>query len=108
MNTKGAGAEGARPLCGAAKGRPSYFCTFLIVSVLFPHFSGTFCVFPVFPRHFFCTFLILFRHIPGNSDFVLFPHFFDTFDFLQDLWAVAVTGHHNRWIVFLFDACPLA
>ena len=25
MNTKGAGAEGACPLCGAAEGRPSYF-----------------------------------------------------------------------------------
>ena len=29
MNTKGAGAEGARPLCGAAKGRPSCFGIFV-------------------------------------------------------------------------------
>ena len=42
MNTKGAGAEGARPLCGAAEGRPSCFCIFGVLIVdLFVYFWST-------------------------------------------------------------------
>ena len=62
-STKGAGAEGARPLCGRGR-RPllnfaspgpgcrglHFFCTFYTFSTLFPHFLLH------TRRHFFCTF----------------------------------------------------
>ena len=52
MNTKGAGAEGARPLCGAAEGRPSCFGIFGILIVYFLSIFGVLgvqiCIFRVF------------------------------------------------------------
>ena len=39
MNTKGAGAEGARPLCGAAEGRPHIFRTSFAFGCIFDAFS---------------------------------------------------------------------
>ena len=37
MDTKGVGAEGARPLCGAAEGRPSHFCSLSVILDLILH-----------------------------------------------------------------------
>ena len=55
MNTKGAGAEGARPLCGAAKGRPPCVCIF---STFFLHFLAL----KLHAPHFFCIYLTFFLH----------------------------------------------
>ena len=102
MQTRG-GRPSAAPQRGRAPSADRPFCVhifirFLTLSVLFPHFSGTCVCFRCSLGSFFCTFLILFRHIPGNPDFVLFLYFFDTLDLLQDLWGLAVTQHHNyRW-----------
>ena len=53
MVTKGAGAEGARPLCGAAEGRPHIFGIFSVFSALDLYF---FCIsgrISLFFHHFF-------------------------------------------------------
>ena len=57
MTTKGAGAEGARPLCGAAEGRPHIFGIFSVFSAL-----DFFSVFPDTSPYFFTVFSVFFLY----------------------------------------------
>ena len=89
MNTKGAGAEGTRPLCGAAKSRPSYFRTFSALVQYFPYFFDSFWILVCFSSGLFELCPYCFRtalHLRVEAD--IFLHILCTFSVLFSVPSV--------------------